>query len=221
MTVRPLCGILALLITVNLFAAAPAPFLLKGKVALGDAYVFNVKPNSPPGRAEWLALGEVIDGYTLAAFDHPTDTLTLKKGDTTLQVPMDIAAIGENVSPADLRQRDAERMLRMKPLLEAGQPIKGSVVTLIDGKAIEQHAEFVIGKETRIDAGDNSIYVVTPKLNPDGSVMYQIELLTSKPDGTPAQRVSVPRLIATPWGQFSMLAGDHGFGFAPTDGGGP
>ena len=71
----------------------PARFSLKGKVALGNVYVFNVKSDTPSRKAEWLALGESIDGYTLSAYDYPMDTLTLKKGNEILQVPMDIAPI--------------------------------------------------------------------------------------------------------------------------------
>jgi hypothetical protein len=214
MTFRPLLGFLALLAAANLFPAEPAPFLLKGKVALGDAYVFNVKPAA--GRAEWLALGETINGYTLAAFDHPMNTLTLKKGETTLQVPMDIAAIGASDSPADRKQRNKERMLRMKPALEAGQPIKGSVVTMVDGKAVAQTAEFVIGRETPIDGGGGNLYVVTPTLDQDGSVMYKIALTSKSTDGvvTRTQRMTL-RAVAPPWGQFNLLVANHGFGFVP------
>lgn len=219
MTFRSLLGILALLVAAKLFPAEPAHFLLKGKVAFGDAYVFNVKPAA--GRAEWLALGETINGYTLTAFDHPMNTLTLKKDDTTLQVPMDIAAVGENDSPAERKQRNKERMLRMKPALEAGQPIKGSVVTMVDGKAVAQHVEFVIGRETTLDGGGGNFYVVKPSLEPDGSVMYKIALTSESTDGvvTRTQRMTL-RAVAPPWGQFNLLVANHGFGFVPDGDGG-
>ena len=48
----------------------PARFSLKGKVALGNVYVFNVKSDTPSRKAEWLALGESIDGYTLSAYNR-------------------------------------------------------------------------------------------------------------------------------------------------------
>ena len=220
---RLLSAIAVLLCTGTLFATEPA-FALKGKVAIGDAYVFNVKPAA--ARAEWLALGEAIGGYTLVSFDHSTNTLSLKKDGTILQISMDAAIIGENVTPTgdELRQRDKERMLLLKPALEAGQPIKGSVVILVNGKAVAQPVEFVMGRETRLDGGDKVAWLITPKLNDDGSVSYNIQVNSREVDElrhTETSHTLSMRVIGTPWGKFSMMLGqDRSFGFVPEDPGG-
>lgn len=218
MTARSLYPLIfSLIVAARVFAAEPAPFLLKGKVGVGREFVFNVKPAA--GRAEWLALGESIEGYTLASFDHPTETLTLTKGETVLRIAMDIGVIGTGttVTPADRKQQDRERMLRMKPALEAGRPIRGDVVTIMDGKAASQSVEFVIGKKTVLEGGEGKSFEVTPDLNADGSVSYKIDMINRTTEGATTRilRNSI-RVVTTPWGSFNVMGADHGFGFAPT-----
>jgi len=200
--------------------ATPAKFLLRGKVAMDDVYVFNIQPNTPGRKSEWLALGAVIDGYTLSAYDHPTNTLTLKRGEEILQVPMEIAAIQQvRASPAELQQRTRERMAQMKPALEAGQPIRGSALILINGSVAEQAVELVIGKETRIEVGTEGALLVTPKLEADGSVVYKLSLQAA---GAAGQSERFPAVINTPWDGFTLNIGNSRIiAFQPADGGKP
>jgi RNA polymerase sigma factor (sigma-70 family) len=108
---------------------------------------------------------------------------------------------------------DAERMLQMKPLLESGMPISGAVVVMAQGKPVQKHVDFVMGKETRIEGVDDGIYAITPTLNPDGSVKYSI-VLSKKDDATGVEKViSIPSVIQTPWNQFTMQI-DNGATFA-------
>lgn len=186
----------------------PARFSLKGKVALGDVFVFNVKPGAPARKTEWLALGETIDGYTLSAYDHPTDTLTLKKGDENLRVPMDIAPIiATALTPAERQKATLDRMARMKPALEAGQPIRSHALAMLNGHVLEQPVEFVMGRETRLEMGDEGTFLITPKLNPDGSVAYDMAVQAKGSTGPATQ---LPRVITAPWSEFSLMA-DHGW----------
>ena len=185
-------------------SAGPARFSLKGKVALGNVYVFNVKPDTPARKAEWLALGESIDGYTLSAYDHPMDTLTLKKGNEILQVPMDIAPILATSTPVEHQKANMERMAQMKPALEAGQPIRGNVLAMLNGHVVEQPVEFVMGRETRLEMGAEGTFLITPKLNPDGSVAYDMAVLAR---GSAGPATQLPRVVNTPWGEFSLMAG--------------
>jgi len=108
---------------------------------------------------------------------------------------------------------DAERMLQMKPLLESGMPISGAVVVMAQGKPVQKHVDFVMGKETRIEGVDDGIYAITPTLNPDGSVKYSI-VLSKKDEATGVEKViSIPSVIQTPWNQFTMQI-DNGATFA-------
>lgn len=100
-----------------------------------------------------------------------------------------------------------DRLAEMKPQLEAGLPIKGAVVVLVDGKPVQRQVEFVMGKETRIDAADDGIYLVTPSLNDDGSVKYAISILKGNPNGGPNQVETLPFVIQTPWEGFTLGTG--------------
>ena len=80
-----------------------------------------------------------------------------------------------------------------------------------DGKPKQRLVEFVMGKETRIEAVDDGTYVVTPRLNPDGSVRYAI-ILESKDtvNGVVQTRTTtLSDIIQTPWAGFA-LAIDNG-----------
>ena len=116
----------------------------------------------------------------------------------------------------EARRLQAEKMARLKPLLEGGLPIRGAVVVLVGGKAVPKPVEFVMGRETRITEVDDGTYVVKPLLNPDGSVQYEI-LLHRKDPATGAESiVSVPRVTQTPWGPFTVtIGGGNVFAFDP------
>jgi RNA polymerase sigma factor (sigma-70 family) len=101
----------------------------------------------------------------------------------------------------------AEKMAKMKPLLEAGMPIKGAVVLLVDGKPVQRPVEFLIGKETRIESVDDGTYSITPTLKPDGSVNYPLFLIRKDADGIPQSMVTVPSVTQTPWGAFTVAIG--------------
>jgi hypothetical protein len=113
-----------------------------------------------------------------------------------------------------------DRLAKMKPQLEAGLPIKGAVVVLVDGKPVQRPVEFVMGKETRIDAVDDGIYVVTPALNEDGTVKYAISLEKKDPNGGPNQTETLPFVIQFPWEGFTLgSGGGRVIAFDPDSGG--
>ena len=119
-------------------------------------------------------------------------------------------------SEEETRRLAAEKMAQMKPLLEAGMPIKGAVLLYVDGKPVDQPVSFVIGKETRI-AGDDGTYSVTPSLNQNGSVRYACNLLQANPNGGAEQVISRNVVVAAPWGDFTFERFDNGtaMGFVP------
>jgi len=118
------------------------------------------------------------------------------------------SSAGKPLAPVnDARARNAERMAQMKPLLEAGQPIKGAVLVLVDGKPVPRQVEFVMGKETQIDAADDGTYLVTPTLNQDGSVKYAISLIRKDAAGGSALVEKLPAVIQTPWDGFILGTG--------------
>lgn len=102
---------------------------------------------------------------------------------------------------------NAARMAEMKPLLEAGMPIKGAIITHFDGKPVQRPVEFVMGKEIRIEGMDDGTYIITPTLNQDGSVKYGM-VLSRKSDGGQEQRLILPAVTQTPWGRFMISVKD-------------
>jgi hypothetical protein len=116
---------------------------------------------------------------------------------------------------------NAERMAQMKPLLASGVPIKGAVIVLVDGKPVQRPVEFVMGRETRIDAADDGTYVITPALNEDGSVRYAMVLLRKDPGGGPDQAETLPFVIQTPWEGFTLGSGNGQVMAFDPDGSGP
>lgn len=110
----------------------------------------------------------------------------------------------------------AEKMAKLKALLEAGTPITGAAIVLVDGKAVQRPVEFVIGKETRIEGVDDGTYRITPTLNPDGSVIYK--MVVTKPDVANGGEtiVASPAVVAIPWKTFTLAFGNgRVFAFDP------
>lgn len=113
-----------------------------------------------------------------------------------------------------------DRLAKLKPQLEAGLPIKGAVIVLVDGKPVQRPVEFVMGKETRIDATDEGTYVITPALNEDGTVKYAISLEKKDPNGGPNQAENLTFVTQTPWEGFSIASeGGRVMAFDPDDSG--
>ena len=111
----------------------------------------------------------------------------------------------------------AEKMAQMKPLLEAGMPIKGVAVLNVNGKAVDEPIELVMGKETRIEGGDDGTYTVNPTLNKDGSVRYAIVLLGKNANGGSEQPVNGITVIDPPWGSFQFSYHGTTMGFVPDE----
>jgi hypothetical protein len=125
--------------------------------------------------------------------------------------PRPLATAGD-----EARRLQAEKMARLKPLLEGGLPIRGAVVVLVGGKAVPKPVEFVMGRETRITGVDDGTYIVKPSLEPDGSVQYQILLHRKDPATGTESIVTLPRVTQTPWGPFTVsVSGGSVLAFDP------
>ena len=104
----------------------------------------------------------------------------------------------------------------LRPLLEGGMPIKGDAIVLVNEQPIGRPVVFVVGKETRIEGGDDGTYIVTPSLTPDGDLKYAIRLMNSGPDGSLGAEKKALTMITYPWGSFNFGSSDDGttLGFA-------
>lgn len=113
--------------------------------------------------------------------------------------------------PYDLTARRAEKakkLAQIKPLLEAGMPIKGALVVTVNGKAISYPVALIMGQETAIESDDGT-YTLKPVLNPDGSIKYAITLVKqSKNDvGIVTRKISAPDVTQIPWDSFMITLG--------------
>lgn len=105
------------------------------------------------------------------------------------------------------RRLRLERMASMKPLLAAGQPIKGAIIVLVDDKPVQRPVEFVMGQEIRLPVSDDGIYVITPSLNDDGSVRYKIALSNPGPEAGQERLTTLTTVTQVPWDGFTMGGG--------------
>jgi len=136
----------------------------------------------------------------IALLQHKLDGLPVSR-------PLQVRKIGP-ANTVEKRKLIDEKMAKMKPLLEGGVPITGAVVILIDGKAVQRQVAFVMGKETRIEGGDEGTYVITPTLNEDGSVKYAIAIRPKNADGGQEPVETRVTIIQTPWEGFEMGSND-------------
>ena len=78
------------------------------------------------------------------------------------------------------------------------------MVTL-NGKALSYPVEFVMGKETTIESDDGT-YIMTPSMNPDGSIKYGITLVkqTKNGEAITTRKTSIPEVTQAPWASFMV-----------------
>lgn len=127
---------------------------------------------------------------------------------------------GPQPLPAESRRHNAERLAQMKLQLAAGAPIKGAAIVMVGGKPLSRPVEFVMGRETRIEADEGS-YVVKPTLRDDGSVEYVVTLQKRAADGSLATGgETAATIVQVPWSGF-VVTGDQGtaLAFDPDDSG--
>jgi RNA polymerase sigma factor (sigma-70 family) len=113
----------------------------------------------------------------------------------------------QNDSAKDASERQ-KRLAAMKPLLAAGQPIKGTATVYAQGELKNLSVELVVGKETLIEL-DGGTYTVLPSLNDDGTISYTIALRRKGADGTLQPKKLSGRVTQVPW---------EGFMTGPSDG---
>jgi hypothetical protein len=112
----------------------------------------------------------------------------------------------------DLRRhlRAQEAMEAMRSRLEAGEPIHGSALTILNGQPTAADVSLIIGKETRV-VSDDGIYSILPTLTKDGWIQYRINLQPSGSSTTSEQKM--PTVIAAPGTDF-QVGGANGTTFA-------
>lgn len=123
-------------------------------------------------------------------------------------------------APSSQRSRALAKAAQMKPLLEAGMPIRGVAVVLVDGKAVDRPLALVMGTEARIDTDDGT-YTILPSVQPNGSIRYAMRLLQNDPSQGHQVVMAAPVVVDWPWGIWEVnnltKSAASAFAFVPDD----
>lgn len=182
---RPFLLAVALVVT-----AARAEVEFVGILVTPQQTLFTLK-EKPAGQSAWRQLGQTFAGYELTAYDAKTDELTLTNAGATTRV----------------RLKDGK--VQTTRLDIAG------TFTLGHGEKMEVvRATLAFDQETVFPLKDGLEFHITPQSRPDGSILYRASFERALPGNT-VERFSSPSVIARPGTEFSIVAGEYGFSFAP------
>jgi hypothetical protein len=129
-----------------------------------------------------------------------------------------VAPAPSPASTDEAKARSRAKMAQMRPLLEAGQPIKAAVIFTVDDQPVSHPVEFVMGKVTRIAVPGDGVYVVTPSLNADGSVKYALDVVRKDTAAGTEEITKLPTVIQTPWDPFILRSGGRVVAIDPDKG---
>lgn len=79
-----------------------------GYIQSGQNYTFVLTDTEEAGSSGWLTIGRSFNGYALVAFDHSAETLSLRKGDQTLELSLKIARVADADAKTKALARDLE-----------------------------------------------------------------------------------------------------------------
>ncbi len=116
-----------------------------------------------------------------------------------------------NTSAKEKQDALTARLASLKPLLEAGLPIKGTSFIVENGVPVERAINFVAGQEVRIETGDGRTYVIMPSVTPEGMMRYSATLIrqTTNSGGGTEITARLPDVVQLPWAGFTLEENDY------------
>ncbi|MBI5693291.1 MAG: hypothetical protein HZC55_24700 [Verrucomicrobia bacterium] len=181
----------ALVALALLAAAVRAEPEFTGVLATSSGTLFALRDPAIP-RTDWVALQGRFADWVVAAYDRPTDTLTLTRAGESRRIRL---KDGAPVQPARLEL--------------AGEISFGS-----GEKLRVERATLAYDQENAFPLKEGLVYRITPTRRPDGNLQYRILLEQTGP-GNRVERVSAPSVVTRPGDQFSLRVGDHEIHFKP------
>ena len=185
----------ALLLAIVLLAAtARAEIAFSGVLIMPGRSLFALT-EGPAESPAWRALGQEFAGYSLAAFEAKTDTLTLMKEGAPLRL--------------HLKDEAKTKTARLE---------LGGTITVGTGEKLEvTRVTLAFDQETILPLSDGLTWRITPTRLTDGNILYRLaaERVVQNGGLKSVQKISAPSVVVLPDGAFSIALGDLKFTFAP------
>ena len=170
---------------------------LRGEVEFSGFYVtsnealFILSEKNEGVSSGWLKIGESFDSYTIKSFDREHEVIAVEKNGQLSHLP-----------------------LRESKVKNGKMTIDGTMTWWRNQTSQSVHASMFLGEEAMFPVKPGVNLHITPKRQPDGSILYQTRLVTLDKDG---------REISDPWpnvvtlfgGKFAVRIGEFGFSFKP------
>lgn len=80
--------------------ACRATLEFTGYTQLAKESKFVIRDVEEKTSSGWIAIGESFKGYTLIAFNREKELLTVKNGDSTIELPLKLSRVREGKAPA-------------------------------------------------------------------------------------------------------------------------
>ncbi len=190
--------------------------IFNGVVVEGQATYFSLRfKEGPEVRRHWCSLGDEVEGFSVAGYAAEKQTLSLKRGAEQREVPLQPGKVlfEEGVPTREAMQA---RLLKAKAEFENGRKVTADLAITIDGKLVVKEMNFAIGEEATVDAGADGTYVIRAKLNPNGTLTYDVRLVAPAATGGPPENRFRTQVTNVPWGGFSFVTlGPKEFTFLP------
>ena len=171
--------------------ASRADLEFTGILAMSGRTLFALH-DTDAARSDWVPLRGTFAGYVVAAYDRPTETLTLTRDGASLRV----------------RLKDDAKVK------SARLELTGSI-SFGAGKKIEvERATLLFDQENVFPLAEGIVYRITPTRRPDGTHAYAI-VIEQRGAGNQLDRLAAPTIITLPQHPFQIRAGEFGFAFTP------
>ena len=152
-------------------------------------FILSEKDNGVSSR--WLKIGDTFDSYTIRSFDRKHEVIALEK----------------NGQLSHLHLRESK-------VANGKMTIDGTITWWRNQASQSVHASLFLDEEAVFPVKSGVNLHITPKRQPDGSILYETRLVTLDNGG---------REISDPWpdvvtlfgGEFSIRIGEFGFSFKP------
>jgi hypothetical protein len=180
-----------LLALLALASAARAEIEFSGVLAMSGRTLFALT-DTATARSDWVPLQGRFAEHVVSHYDRATETLTLTRQETSLQVRL----------KDDAKVQPARFELTGRISFGAGETVDIERATL------------VFDQENVFPLKDGITYRITPVRRADGTLRYSISI-EQRTAANRIDRLSAPSIVTLPHQSFTLRVGDFAFSFTP------